>query len=113
MDTMEAYARGQASRGNVPKVFDWDKAARIIRERGATHAIAGLAEDFDWTGGPILRDGKRLCGDETYTFLASSWATPVLVIDDEEIECWIQTTDTKWDAYTQWPESAVAIMESP
>ncbi len=27
MDTMSAFARGEANRGNELKVFDWDKAA--------------------------------------------------------------------------------------
>ena len=32
-------------------VFDWNKAAQIIKERGATNASAGLSGDWEYTGG--------------------------------------------------------------
>ena len=94
----------------MTKVFDWDKAARILRDRGAKTAGAGLAEDWKWTGGSILRDGKPMARDDTYTFLASWWATPVLFVDGEEVECWRPESEAPgWDAETAWPESALKI----
>ena len=111
MDTIMAYANGQANRGKHLMVFDWDMAARLIKERNAQDASAGLSGDWDWTGGCILADGKPVPRDDTYTYLASTWATPELELDDEIIDCWRYQKDTdKWDAHTYWPESARKIL---
>lgn len=108
---MSAFLRGQAAQGQPQRVFDWDKAARIIRERGAMSASAGLIEDWGHTGGAILRDGKPIPKEDTYTYLSSNWATPVLEIDGEEIPCWRYERDTdEWNAETFWPESALKIL---
>ena len=94
----------------MTKVFDWDKAARILRDRGAKEASAGLEEDWFWTGGEILRKGKPLARDATYTYLASCWATPVLRVGRDTMECWVWGSKApEWDAETFWPESALKI----
>lgn len=113
MDTLSAFAMRQANRGRECKVFDWDKAARLIAESGARHAEAGLSEDWWWTGGDILADGlpvsERVC-----VYLASTWATPVLVLDGDEVECWRMQSETPdWDADTWWPDSAKALLTEP
>lgn len=108
MDTMSAYLNSVASQGKPQRVFDWNKAARILRDRGARRATAGLALDMEWTAGEILTDGEP--NTESDTYLSSNWATPVLVIDGEEIECWAFARDTGWDANTKWPESAIKIL---
>ena len=107
MDTMKAFAINMASQGNEMKVFDWDKAVDIILERGIMNADAGLQLDLEWTAGEILRDGKPV--KNSYCFLASKWAVPVLVdVDkDEEIPCYIMESKTKYDAHTKWPKSAL------
>lgn len=112
MDTLSAFARGQASRGNRSKVFDWDEAATRIKAAGAHTARAGLQDDWDWTGGPIFDDGKPVPAEDTYVYLASTWATPELVIDDEEpVPCWKFADETDgWGAHTYWPDSALAIL---
>lgn len=108
MDTIQAMARMEASRGNASMVFDWDKAAGIIRERKAEVAHAGLRGDWEYTGGIIWRDGAIVPDDDTYTYLASNWANPELEVDGEIIECWLYTD--KWDSGTYWPESARQIL---
>jgi hypothetical protein len=117
MDTLKAFAMGEASRGNRVRVFDWDAAARLIVEREATVARAGLAGDWGYTGGTIFRNGKPVIGGDdsdevdAYTYLASTWATPELEIDGELIDCWRYADETEgWDANTKWPESALAIL---
>ncbi len=111
MDNMSAFAMGQANRGNELKVFDWELAAKIIKERGALNASAGLSGDWEWTGGKILRDGTPVPKDETYTYLASTWATPELEIDGETIDCYrIQSETPGWDSGTYWPDEALAIL---
>jgi hypothetical protein len=47
MDTMRAFAMGEANRGKELKVFDWEKAARLIRERSPESVWAGLSGDWE------------------------------------------------------------------
>jgi len=110
MDCMQAFAMGEANRGQPQKVFDWLKAAQYIVDHKTEYAQAGLIEDFAWTGGPIWKDGKPVPRDDTYTYLASTWATPVLLADDKEIECWIWEFDTEWSEDTYWPPEALAVI---
>lgn len=109
MDTLSAFALGEANRDKERKVFDWDKAARILRERRPASASAGLSSDLEWTAGTIFANGAPVTDD--YTFLASTWATPVLVIDDEEITCFVMVSTVAWDEKTKWPESALKILQ--
>ena len=100
---------GQANRGRDLMVFDWDKAAQLIRDRKPEVASAGLAGDWDWTGGQIYADGKP--DSESYTFLHSTWATPELDMDGDVVECWRYEKDSPgWNAGTKWPQSAIAIL---
>lgn len=92
------------------RVFDWKKAAQRIKETGAQEASAGLAEDWGYTGGPILENGEIVHEDDTYTFLQSYWATPVLRIDGREEECWTLAADSDYDAVTYWPADARAVL---
>ena len=107
MDTLSAYARSQAA-GDVPhKVFDWNRAAQIIRDKKPGMVEAGLSLDMEWTGGVIYQDGKVVT--ESYTFLSSNWATPVIVLDEgDEMPCWCYSND--WDEHTKWPQSALDIL---
>ena len=101
-------AQDAKAKGEIFMAFDWDKAAKIIKEKFETHkdlvAEAGLEGDWNYTGGYIFEDGKPT--SENYTYLKSNWAVPTLILtcdgDSEEIECWIEgndrfTSDTKWD----------------
>ena len=108
MDTVNALMMGKMNRGKEMKVFDWNKAAKIIKERGAQEASAGLAEDYSYTGGFILYNGMIIRNSCTY--LASTWATPTLYVDSEEIPCYVMESQTNWNEYTRWPESAVKIL---
>lgn len=114
MNTMDAYARGLASRGRESKVFDWEKAAQIIKERQPNEASAGLSGDWEWTGGTIWREGRPVPADDTYVYLASTWATPELDIDGELIACYRMESQTPgWDSGTYWPAEALAIVAAP
>jgi hypothetical protein len=108
MDTMAAFLLAEVANtlGCKHKVFDWDKAATTIRESGCKNALAGLKQDWPRTGGLILIDGQPDL--DSYTFLASNWATPVLVLDNnEEHECWCYMDDCPFDSETKWPQSAI------
>jgi hypothetical protein len=109
MDTLRAFGMGEANRGNEPMVFDWDKAARRIKESGADNASAGLSGDWEWTGGSILENGKP--DNDSYTYLSSTWATPELSIDNVREDCYKMKSETDgWDAGTKWPDSALKIL---
>ena len=113
MDTIQAAMMGMMNREQPSKVFDWYKAARLIIQHGAQNAGAGLAEDWEWTGGTILEDGKIVL--DSYTFLSSTWATPIVRLFNasdgcKDYECYIMESDTEWDHNTKWPDSAIGIL---
>jgi hypothetical protein len=89
-------------------VFDWVKAAQLIRDRRPLKAVARLAEDIDWTSVVIYCNGAIVDGGTP--FLASSWATPVLVLDDEEIDCFVELIKDDSHYELMWPKEARAIL---
>ncbi len=107
-----ARAKAAIARGDVGRVFDWDKAARRIIEEQAFVASSGLQSDWPSTGGEIWRNGKPVPQEDTYTYLASLWATPELDIDGNVEACFIGADQTEWDSGTYWPASALAIIEA-
>lgn len=91
------------------KVFDYEKAARLIREHQSEYATAYLAEDGGETYGVIYKDGKAVLDSDA--FLRSTWATPVIIIDFEVIECWKKVEGN--DYPIDWTPEALAILEAP
>lgn len=113
MDTMSAFALGKANRGNELKVFDWSKAAKLIKESGCKEARAGLTGDWEWTGGQIFSDGEPVKKEDAHVYLVSIWATPELEIDGNRQDCYLmksQTPDGSWDRDTFWPKEALDIL---
>jgi hypothetical protein len=109
-ECLEIAKRSLESWDQPIKVFDWDKAARIIRAQRAAEASAGLLGDWNATADTILEEGKPLTNCRVY--LASRWALPALEIAGEEIECWCMESDAPgWTKDTVWPESALRILE--
>lgn len=110
--------QSKAAAGRPQKKFDWDKAALIIKEKFSVNpdlvAEAGLQGDWDYTGGEIFRRGKPT--NEDYTYLSSNWATPTLVLhytsdwDDDEIECYTEDTESRFDAESKWDEISLDIL---
>lgn len=92
----------------MSQVFDWDKAAKIIKESGCTEAEAGLIEDWFWTAIDIFKGGQPVCSE--WGWLASYWATPVIKIGNTYHECYTQQENSDFDAHTRWPESALKIL---
>jgi hypothetical protein len=114
MDSMSAFARGQASRNDTPMVFDWVTAASILRDSKAVMASAGLRDDWEYTGGDILSNGLPVRREDTYTYLASTWATPELAYKTEDgqeflVDCFKLAPELPgYDADTYWPSEALA-----
>ena len=115
MDTMKALAMKQLNLGNEPMVFDWDKAARLIKERKPKYVYAGLRDDWEWTGGMIYdkdQDGSPVVTN-SYTYLESIWAVPEIQIDGEIMPCYVMHHERpRWDSHTKWPQSALDILNS-
>lgn len=112
---MAAFVMGEVNRGREQMVFDWDKAAEIIRDRKPEWAVAGLQHDMEWTSGVIYEDGYPVT--DSYTYLSSTWATPILEIkthDEAEVEdipCFrMQHEVPEWRSSTKWPHSAMEIL---
>ena len=111
MNLTQAFMNGQASRGNELMVFDWNKAARLIKERHPKKVAAGLKDDWGWTGGKIYDSGTPIKSE--YTYLSSTWAVPEIDIDGEIKECYVMQHEApRWHAGTKWPKSALEILES-
>ena len=111
MDSISAFARGEANRHKELMVFDWHKAVELIKESNAKEAYAGLHGDWEWTGGRILVDGNP--DKNSYTYLASTWATPEIEIDGIKYDCYkMQNEVPKWGSETKWPESALKMLEN-
>lgn len=113
MSHFDAYEHGRrAAAHNSPmRVFDWNTAARRIREVQPKLAEAGMMEDWSNTSGRIYEDGSPVPEQGANLDLSSSWATPVLRMDGLMEECWLYEPDAHgWDESTYWPESALAIL---
>ena len=110
-DTIFELATLKRSKKYKMKVFDWHKAVRIIKKHNVKNASAGLAEDWSYTSDFILKNNHPVLSTDTYTYLASIWATPVLLIEDadEAIECWCWEDHCDWNAETLWPKSALML----
>lgn len=67
------------------KYMDWKKVQQIVDENPNSVIYAGLQEDWNNTSGLIFAEGKYYDG---YVYGASCWATPIVDVDGEEIECW-------------------------
>lgn len=107
MDNFKA-TMGEANREKELMVFDWDKAARRIKESNCRNASAGLRLDWEYTGGEIYVNGEPT--SKPYTYLASTWAIPELELDGTLEECYIMESETEWDSHTKWPQSALDIL---
>lgn len=74
------------------KYMDWDKVQKIVDEHPDSVIYAGLMEDWNNTSGLIFARGQYYSG---YVYGCSVWATPIVDVDGEEIECWTHEK-TEW-----------------
>ena len=68
------------------KYMDWQKVQKIVYEHPNSVIYAGLQEDWNNTSGLIYAKGKYYDGS---VYGCSVWATPIVDVDGEEIECYI------------------------
>ena len=110
-------ARAAAKAGVKHLAFDWDKAAGIIKEHlekhPDLHAEAGLQGDWSYTGGTIFRKGFPI--NSSYTYLASNWAKPTLILswdgrEQLEVECSIVEEESRFSSDSKWDDKAMQIL---
>lgn len=68
------------------KYMDWDKVQKLVDKHPNSVIYAGLLEDWGNTSGLIFANGEYYNGG--YIYDRSVWATPIVDINGEEIECW-------------------------
>jgi len=110
MDHMSAFMMGEANRNKPLMVFDWIKAAKLIIENPDSIIRAGLAGDWEYTGGTIWDNYEPV---SEYVYLASTWATPKIEIYGCKQDCYIYKTESpngEWDAGTFYPIEARRII---
>ncbi len=112
MDTFTAMtiSNAAAARGDKQKIFDWNKAAQLIKDRKVSFASVGLQSDWEWTRDTIFEDGKPKLDASPY--LSSNWATPELDLDGEIVSCYLleDNNPNNWNQHTIWPQSALDIL---
>lgn len=82
------------------KYMDWQKVQQVVNENPDAVIYAGLMEDWNNTSGLIFAKGKYYDG---YVYGCSMWATPIVDVDGEEIECWTyEKTKEGSDRPTWW-----------
>lgn len=109
MNTPDALEMGRLNRHKELMVFDWIKAAEIIRYYNVKNACVGLHGDWLQDGNSILKDGRPV--RECRVFFASTWAEPELKIGNKIIKCYrMQNEVPSWDGKTYWPKEALDIL---
>ena len=110
MDTLPAFSKASAAQGREQMVFDWVKAAKLIKEHKPTLAQAGLQGDWEWTGGTIFVGGKPVL--DSYTYLSSNHAAPEIDLDGARFPCYcMQSDQPTFGSDTKWPAEALAIIK--
>ncbi len=104
-----------AEKGSLPKAFDWEQCAKIILEKHNQFetARAGLAEDWALTNAIIFKNGEIIenTDENVFPYFYSDWATPILDLDGEEIECWTENIPNDFDDKKLWTEESKKILE--
>ena len=101
-DTMTGFMRAQTA-GNSFKILDVKRALEYCKPGNVVEI--GLAEDWAWTGGDVYENDAFV--DDPYFHAGSNWATPVVVVNGEVIECWKHSEEPN-DCLDDW---VLAVIE--
>ena len=82
------------------KYMDWDKVQKLVDKHPNSVIYAGLLEDWGHTSGLIFANGEYYNG--RYIYDRSIWATPIVDIDGEEIECWTYNESKEATGIPEW-----------
>jgi hypothetical protein len=90
------------------KYMDWQKVQQIVNEHPNSVIYAGLMEDWNNTSGLIYAKGKYYDG---YVYGQSKWATPIVDVDGEEIECWTYEKTEEGHRKPSWWGSGQELLD--
>lgn len=107
LNTVRAmFFHGQINRHRCDLVFDWEKAARLIREKKPYIAHAGLEDSWEREYRKIYQGGLPVYSE---TFHSPN-KKPVLIMNSSEpIPCCKMEYDT--NGMEPWPREALDILE--
>lgn len=91
------------------KFMDWDKVKDIIEQNPDSEIYAGLMEDWNNTSGLIFAKGNYYDG---YVYGCSNWATPIVDVDGEEIECFTYEETQEGSGKPTWLTDRNDLMDS-
>lgn len=92
------------------KYMDWKKVQQIVDEHPNSVIYAGLQEDWGNTSGVIYKNGKYYDGGFFYG--CSVWATPIVDVDGEEIECWTYEATKEGSELPEWWGNGQKLLSS-
>jgi hypothetical protein len=81
------------------KYMDWKKVQKVVDEHPDSVIYAGLMEDWNNTSGLIFSKGKYYYGG---VYGCSRWATPIVDVNGEEIECWTYEQTEEGSGIPSW-----------
>lgn len=92
-----------------PCSFDWDKAAELIRQYAPLNVRVTMMEDPAFDSFDIVKDAVLVPPfDGADTVVASTWATPVIIFDEDPSQQHVcLRTDPKYLTTTNWPLEAL------
>lgn len=92
------------------RVFDWEKAAKIILERKAEKAVAGIDTDWLGTRDAIYKDGKPVENRDSGAYLQSHWGFPTLSVNGDMIQCYREVKVESDELFDWWPDRALEVL---
>lgn len=93
------------------KVFDWNKAAKLIVRHNVQNAYAFI-DGMQNTKIQIFKEGKLFVDTSNITDLKHEILNPTLEYGNTQIYCYTTNYNKHVDwAYMQWPLSAIHIVK--
>ena len=101
------FQSGQLDKKKCDMAFDWEKAARIIRQEKPFIAFAMLEDKWDKSRCKIYQGGFPVYEDDT---VHSPTLRPMLALDNHEpVPCFKMEYET--NGMNVWPKTALDILE--
>lgn len=98
------------------RVFDWDRAAALIKATGARTALAGIDKDWVSSSDSIFEDGRARADSACQAWTENPAMSPCLVLDGKRISCYkemwagdISLADRK----AIWPGRSAEALPAP
>lgn len=98
------------------RVFDWDRAAALIKATGAQTALAGIDKDWLSSSDSIFDDGRARVDSACQAWTENPNMSPCLELDGKRMPCfkemWVSDI-TVADRRAIWPGRSAEILPAP